>query len=598
MPRSYTHGDATTAIVYRYGTPSRIQLPPVVWDQLRLAHQLRNALVEISIEADEARAAVYAQFPGVAAATTALEQATAEVTREFEILAEARKVQRTRSPKIPGAAQRRQDAQARVRECRAALKAAKDEEKVHAKPLLEDVAARQRASVKALYHEYRTQGLYWAVINDVVDHHNVAERRLIELRSAGRPAARRFRRFTGAGALAVQLQRQADMPARDPALLASGQGPWRNVLQFGNWMPPDDFQSLPPAQRREQARSTITMRVGDEHVQIPAVLHRMLPARADVTGARLVVSRVGADHRVSVNLTAKIPQAAPCPNGPTIAVHGGWRREADDAIRVATWRSTQPLDVPSSLADVVRTDTPTTGIVVLPASWRAGLARPDEIRSTRDKLLEPMRTQLVEWLRTEPQADGPTATQVSLWRSPNRFAALALRWREDPPPGGEDICAALETWRAADKKLWQRQEHGRGKHLGRRKDAWCRVAAWLTRVAGRIVVDDTDLAGLIRTLTAETRRDPVPDEVTKVPARQRVDAAPGDFRASVVATATREGVPVDTVTSVNLTREHTCGHVLDAEPTTRPILCRGCSRYYDPDASATMLMLLRADSTT
>lgn len=427
--------------------------------------------------------------------------------------------------------------------------------------------------------------------NDVVDHHRVAEQRVISLRQQGRPAELRFRRFTGGGALAVQLQRQAGAPQRTPELLASGTGTWRNVLRTGTWMPPEDFAALPRTWRTRQSRSTITMRVGDQSVEIPSIIHRMLPADADVTGARLVVQRVAADARVSVSITAKIPDPLPA-SGPTVAVHCGWRREDDDAVRVATWRATEPIEVPEHLSDVVRVETPTTGIVVLPAQWREGLARPDKLRSQRDLLLDPVRDELVEWLQHHPQED---LTQVSKWRSPGRFAAVAIRWRSDPPSGGKEIAARLEAWRRADKALWQRQEHGRNKHLGRRTDAYRRVAAWLSSTAGRIVVDDTDLAALTRSITEVTSTDSTPAEVTKVAAKQRVDVAPGEFRAAVVAAATRDGVQVVTVTSANLTREHTCGYVLPPDKeTARPLLCNGCGRYYDPDTSATMLMLLRA----
>jgi hypothetical protein len=149
----------------------------------------------------------------------------------------------------------------------------------------------------------------------------------------------------------------------------------------------------------------------------------------------------------------------------------------------------------------------------------------------------------------------------------------------------------LEAWRAAD--TWRRQEHGRAKHLGRRTDGWRRAAAVFARVAGTIIVDDTDLAALTRTITARAAEDPTtPAVMTQKVARQRVDAAPGDLRAALVGAAKRDGVPWEKQSSI-LTREHTCGHILTEEPTTRPILCHGCGVYYDPDASATLLMLMR-----
>lgn len=110
---------------------------------------------------------------------------------EFEALNEARKLQRTRPLRIPGAAERWKRAQEEVRAARAALKDAEERERLK------------------------------AVSNDVVDHHRVAEQRLITRRAQDRATQRRFRWITGSGALAVQPQRQAGMPPRDPALMAS-----------------------------------------------------------------------------------------------------------------------------------------------------------------------------------------------------------------------------------------------------------------------------------------------------------------------------------------------------------------------------------------
>lgn len=102
-------------------------------------------------------------------------------------------------------------------------------------------------------------------------------------------------------------------------------------------------------------------------------------------------------------------------------------------------------------------------------------------------------------------------------------------------------------------------------------------------------MDDTDLAALAQVTTARAAEDPTPTAVTQVAARPR------DLRAAVIAAAKRDGVPVVVVTAENLTREHTCGHILREDPPQPGRSCaRGCGRYYDPDLSATLLMLMRA----
>jgi hypothetical protein len=209
--------------------------------------------------------------------------------------------------------------------------------------------------------------------------------------------------------------------------------------------------------------------------------------------------------------------------------------------------------------------------------------------------MNPVREHLVTWLENHPRLeyDYPLLpVNVAKWRSPDRFARLARQWQTAPPDDGTEIAAELEAWRQADLQIWRVQEHGRAKNLGRRTDAWRRVGSWMANIAGEVVVDDTDLAELTRIITAANREDATPAEITAIAARQRTDAAAGDLRDLIGKAATREGVTLSTVSAKNLSREHTCGHV-NPIPTTRPILCEGCGRHYDPDSSATLLMLMR-----
>ncbi len=79
--------------------------------------------------------------------------------------------------------------------------------------------------------------------------------------------------------------------------------------------------------------------------------------------------------------------------------------------------------------------------------------------------------------------------------------------------------------------------------------------------------------------------------------RRREHAAPGLLRQAIVVAATRDAVPVTVVPAAGLSRIHAgCGHENPAEPQTRRgvLTCRGCGRTYDPDLSATILMLDRA----
>ena len=565
-------------IVYRYGTPAWIELPPVVNEQLRLAWELREDLVTLQHEYEEQVRTIWSSYPAVAAAEKRCGEVEARVEELAAKVAAERQRQRTRAPKHPVVNELRQ-ARAELRQARQARRDAIAAVREQASKQLAVAAEKLRAAQKALYADYvQSRGLYWATYNDVLANHRTAVQRIARQRSQGRSAQLRHHRWDGSGSVAVQLQRSADKPPRSPRLLASGEGPWRNVLQIS----------------QGNRHGTVRMRIGAELVPLPVVVHTDMDPDADITGARLTVRRVAGQRRVHLTLTAKLPNPEPVTDGVVLAVHCGWRAEGDDGtVRVATWRASAPVTVPQRLRDIVRRDSATEGIVVMPGPWRDRIARSDLIRAERDTRLEKIRGELVEWLTTHPLDDEEVnAAAVARWRSPARFARLAWAWHHNTPPGAEEITAKLMAWRRWDRAAWERQEHGRRKHLGRRDDAWRRFAAWAAATAAVVVVDDSDLAAIARRSTRQETS--LPTEVTAIAARQRVDAAPGGLRAAVVSAARREGVTVVTVPAAGLSAQcYHCGHDGN-EADGHELECAGCGRVYDRDAEAVAHMLRRA----
>ncbi len=190
---------------------------------------------------------------------------------------------------------------------------------------------------------------------------------------------------------------------------------------------------------------------------------------------------------------------------------------------------------------------------------------------------------------------GRLACELSRWRSPARFAALAGWWRDAPPAGGEQIAEVLEAWRASDKRLWNTQVHTAGKALRRRDDLYRQVAAILADKAGLVVVDDTDMGAV-----AASRSD-VPAAVADPAARRRTYAAPGALRAGIVAAAAREGVPVRSVSHKGMSVIHAeCGTVNECDDRFLSALveCEGCGKVYDQDANALEVVMREAHRYT
>ena len=586
-------------VVYRYGTPHWAQVPAEVDEQLRLAHSLREDLVSLEHQRQDAVAAVWSAYPRVAELEETIAAGELEAEELGRAAAKERSAQRGRG---------KTDSSARLTEVRRAVRDAKAARRAEIS-VVRDQAADQlqaasdayRAAVKATYAEYCQDGsLYWATYNDVHDHHRTAVKRVQQARAQGCPADLRHHRFDGSGAVAVQLQRQAGVPPRLPATVADGSAKWRNVLHLSPWVDPDEWGALPRAEQRRRRLGAARFAVGGGRVvEVPVIVHRMLPPDADITWARLVVRRIGGHRRVEVHVTARVPDPQPAASGVVAVLHLGWRRDGDDVVRVGTWRTTERVVVPDGLRDVVVADTRRTGRVVLPPRVVARTAAHDAIRADRDTALDKVRASLAGWLHHHgavTRDGGPDVTEavVRRWRAPGRFARLALDWRDNSPEQGEDMAAELEAWRVADRHLWEPEAHGRDGALAARDDAYRRAAAWLTGACGVLVVDDTVLSEVARRPNPE-REPELPTVVVDRAARQRTMAAPGRLRQLMVVAAERRGVRVVTVPHTGITRTHyRCGYVNPADgryAVSRVVVCDGCGDSYDQDASATLVML-------
>lgn len=592
----------TAVVVYSYGIPKRLHgadvtVPTEVEEQLRLAHELREDLVTLEHQRQERTAAVWSAHPRIAHLEAGI--AEAEHAAECHAAAAAKERSAARRRGMSPSSGRLTQLRAEIRALRAERRAEIARVRESCAEELAAVTDQYRAAAKDTYHEYCQVGaLYWATYNDVSDHHRAAVKRMTAARKEGRAANLRHHRFDGSGSIAVQLRRQTGMPPRTPATVADGAaGRWRNVLRLTPWVDPGKWAGLSRAQQRRRRLGLVVMCVGGgRRITLPVLVHRMLPADADITGARLVVRRVAGHRKIELHVTARVPDPAPGTGGPVAAVHMGWRRDDErGSVRVATWRSTEPVTVPPGVADVVAAATPTSGEIVVTGGWHARIDAHDTIRSDRDTALDKLRAELVAWLTEHPQDDERlTPARVAMWQAPGRFARLALDWRETPPVDGDAMAASLEAWRVSDRRLWESEAHGRAGALAARDDAYRRVTSWLTGLMSRVVVDDTSVAELARRPDPQVEPDQ-PTPVERRAARQRALAAPGRLRELLVSAARTRGVEVATVGHTGTTRTHyTCGYLNPADgryAASRLVACDGCGASYDQDASATMMML-------
>lgn len=599
-------------MVYKYGTHSRTRLPEEALAQLRLAHRMRNALVEAHLGHEQQIKDLWSGYPQVADIEVDLETAETEATRLIEQARSEHSKDRTVATRTTTAAALR-EARAQVKALKAARREAIGEAYLILKPQLEAAKAAHKELLKAIRQDYAAQGLYWGTYNAVLDDHHTAVKRITANRKAGQAAALRYKRWRGEGTLTVQLQRAAADPVRSPATIASGgMEKWRNVFRLsGVDANPTAVASMTDAERKRSGADRGTMLfslgAGRTAVEIPITVHRPLPPNADITGVQLTMRRIASREEISVAVTVKVPDPDPPQGLPPVALHVGWRQRGDGSIRVGTWASTVPLAMPVHLSDVVIThDGGRWGEIVMPAGWLDRAGKPAALRGQRDVAMAPVQGKLASWLDDHPQPgedDGPelNGAVVRKWRSAGHFAALALRWRDTPPPGGGEIAALLEAWRRQDKHLWNWEANLRRKLAARRDDAWRRVGAALTSQAGLLVVDDANLAQMRRRPDAADDDPVLPGTVQQQAHARAALSAPGRLRELVRGAALRRGVPVREVPAAHLSRTcQRCGTVADAHPryaTSATVACPACDHTYDQDRSAVVLMLARECSS-
>lgn len=602
------------ATVYRYGTPARFEMPGEAVEQLHLAYQLRHTLVELTRQHEQAMRTLWSGNPTVAAAESRIDETTACVEQLVRQVAEERVADRSAATR-PDTAAALAAARVQARTARVARRDAIHRAYPLVKADVERLRTDHNTAVKVTYADFVQQrGLYWATYNGVVDDHRATVKAVEARRKQGQSAELRSRRWTGEGTIRVQLQRSSGQPPRTPALLASGGGSWRKVFQLRPWVPAAEWAAMSRAEQRRAGRGEAVLCIGGGRmITVPVQVHRMLPDDADIVEVQLTRRRTAGNWSLQVTVTVRLPDPPPVTEGPRVAVHVGWRSRPHGAVRVATWASSDPLPVPGHLADVVTADDAGSWgeIVVRPATsgpgrWMGIAERPGATRSARDVGFAPARAEVARWLDEHPQPDPRpedperllTGARVRAWRAPGRLAALALRWRQDPPPGAEVVMKTLEAWRRQDRQLWEWEAHERAQVANGRDDAWRRVGSWLASLAGLVLVDDANLA-VLRQRDDATEDDPVlPGDAARAARARATLMAPGRLRQAVTEAAGRRGVPVQVVAAAGLSRTHAvCGRVGARDgryAASVMVICTGCGQTYDQDRNATVLMLAAA----
>lgn len=539
MARSTWEG---LTLVYKYSVARDARLSDTAFEQLDLALALRRDLVSIDREFDERRGRVWEMHPRVAEAQEAAALAGRELGDLSDRAAKERAEDRSTVIRKNTAAEIKA-AKACYGEAKAHLKTVKAGALAILKPELEAMDRKHRDAEKNARMQLVEQGLFWATANAVLDDHRVARQAVLRARKQGKAAERRMPRWDAPATLSTQVMWGQGKPRRSPQLLASGEGPWRNVVRITPWMPEKTW----PKGRGSHRKGMITLRIagnGSEPLVLPIIMHRPLPDDADITDVQVTRRFVADQMQLSVAITVRLPKPPPKTEGVTVAVRIGWAGIGENYVRVATMALPDgplPGDVPEQLRPMIRTVDTTTEVLAM-AEWRRVLDRTERIRGHRDKNLDDIKTLVVKALEADPvlmikvtEALQRERLEVNKWRAARRMVRLYQVWPEDHP-----LKEALNQWRKRDKHLWQFEAHERQQIIARRRYLYRNVAAWLCTFARQIVLSDVEIDKLaVRPAVG------IADTPQAQQARANAHwAAPGDLRQAIRHAATRRGIQV------------------------------------------------------
>ena len=569
--------------VYKYHLRPPTEGGEIVEDQMMRAHRYRNVLVEMERQKrDKIRSAIQSAEVGdesladLIALVSQLEGRLEECRATVKgARAKARKRVESQGDRalIRDIVAELKEARAELREARRARKHTEAETREIADAYQGDNAKKRAAR----------DGCYWGTYEQADA--AIEQAAKAPLWSDGEANDPRFSRWDGSGAVSVRIHGGG----AEWADVAAGSS---QLINFSAALQPARLRNdlrADGSPRRAKMLPRIRMRVSSDGrspvwAEWPVHYDREVPAGAVLRGAKIVRRRVEARYQWSLHLTLRMPAAErTTPDRGAVAVNIGWRK-TDRGIRIAT------------LSDTSGHKTE----VLLRQAIVDGFEKVRSLDGIRDRALNELKEWIVPWMKgaelpawlSDPVMAGDrerasVVSTIHLWRSPARFAHLALQWRERRFPGDDDAICRLEEWRKQDKHLWTWVVHQREKSIDRRREQYRLLGCDLASKYRTLIVDDAVYSQLRRRRRVED--DSVDIQIAK---RQQQWVAPGDLRSTLVAAQAKARGMVAVVACKGITAHcSVCGHGDAWDRSAIEHRCSGCGNAWDQDENASGQML-------
>ena len=387
---------------------------------------------------------------------------------------------------------------------------------------------------------------------------------------ARNPRPPKKKHYDGSGRFVVQLQGGLD--TRE----VFGRRDGRLRLTPVDWLAPE-----------KQRKSICSIRTGSvEGTKAPifakarTLLHRPLP-QGRIKWAWIKRLKFGTVKRywLQVVVACDEPPVRKNPNIGRCGVNVNFRR-LERGVRVAV-----------ATDDEGRTRVP----IIIPEDRVQQWLSVRDLRSARDHAFNQARQLLVDFLRdnatTVPDWLKERTATLSAWRKISRLAGLVLYWRgnrrrnfEDHRfPGDSEVFDALEAWRKADKKEYDRERHVERNFLNWRKNFYIHQIQALPFSEAAV--------GTVNYARMQKKKAPIdeqPDD-KQVPVRYRNCAAPGLFTQILQVYLKSKVVDVAQVTATC----HECGELCEWEREQIIHTCESCGATWDQDVNAAINLAVR-----
>jgi ribosomal protein S27E len=573
-----------------------------VEDQFYLAHQYRNALVEIELRLRGRIRDVQLDHPVVGPELVQYEGADASIEDTYADMRAAKSG--TATPDLD----RHRERLASEAELRAessdVLRAVKLKYKDELVPGYEDARRKAHEEKLTARHDFIERGLRHGTYSRIED----AVKQAAE--STYEPL--RFERYTGEGSIGTQLI--ASSRAGDAKGLTVKELHSLTDTRLRLQPLPDNYDEMPRNRRRHAARVCAWLRIGTVSdgrapifAEFPVTFHRPLPKDAVIKWAYVVRTRVGYRFEWRLQLTIEsetFRTPAQASGEGACAIDFGWRRIFDDDQNQIALR-----------AGVIVDDQGREREIFVPEKLWRGMGKVTDLAAIRSKNLDRMRDALAPWFAERARTGTLPAWIVertrgfAQWRAPRKLQALADTWmrEENRFPDDETRLEQLREWAKQDRHLVNWEEFTRDRLLTHRRECWRVLAAELANTYKTIVIEDgtsrleESEVGMMRLTSLPGWEQPSPEEGDPSDGREQRRmsrlAAIGELRGEIVKAVAKTGARIDAQKTHNSTRECAwCAHVQTSFDARASITCtcEGCGRIWDQDFNAGRNLLHRA----